>query len=37
MAKQGGRGGIYWAILIAEYNWGGDAMKEMLNARSSID
>jgi len=38
MATQGGRGEtIYCAILIAKYNGGGVAIKEVLNAKNSID
>jgi len=36
--NRGGRGGaIYCAILIAKYNVGGFAIKEVLNAKNSID
>jgi len=38
MAKQGGRGeAIYCAILIAKYKGRGFAIKEVLNAKNSID
>ena len=36
MAKQGSGQTTYCAMLIAKYN-GGGAMKEVLNAKNSID
>ena len=38
LATQGGWvENTYCAILIAKYNWGGVAIKEVLNAKNSID